>query len=64
MIEELAALKMPPQTDRRMQSLMDLNNDGALTADGLNELESLVALSEQLSLLKTQAMILLRPKPA
>ncbi len=63
MIEELAALKMPSKTDQRMQVLMDRNTEGELTEDGQLELESLVALSEHLSYLKTEAMILLRPRP-
>lgn len=60
LIEALAAIKFPPRTDRRMQVLMDLNNDGALTPEQYDELESLVELNESVSLLKAQAVLLLK----
>jgi hypothetical protein len=38
---------------------MDRNNDGALSADERIQLEALIELSEQLSLVRTQAIQLL-----
>ena len=46
MVEAVADLKLPPRADRRLQDLMDRNNDGAAHAGGAAELESWVELSE------------------
>ena len=35
MVEAVAALRLPPTEDRRLQKLMDRNNNGELTADDL-----------------------------
>lgn len=62
-IEWLGGLKFPERTDRRMQELMDRNTEGQLTESERADLESLVELSEQLSLVRGEALHLLGRKP-
>src|SRR5437588_3162901 len=45
-LEEAAALRFPIATDKRLQDLMDRNNDGRLTIEEKKELEALAELSE------------------
>jgi hypothetical protein len=59
LMQEVARLRLPETTDRRMQLLMDRNNDGLLTACEHDELESLVAVSETVSLLRAKALRIL-----
>ncbi len=56
MMEELVTLRFPPKADKRLQDLMDRNNDGQLTQDERDELESLVEMSESISLMRAKAM--------
>jgi hypothetical protein len=63
LLEEVAALRLPPKTDQLLQSLMDRNNEGALTSEERDELEGLVALSETMALLRVKALHLLGRKP-
>ena len=63
MVEAVAALRLPPVSDRRLGVLMDRNNDGELTLEELSELQSLVELSETISLLRADALALLGRKP-
>ncbi|MBM3992633.1 MAG: hypothetical protein FJ303_00525 [Planctomycetes bacterium] len=63
MMEEIAALRLPPKTDRRLQHLMDRNNDGRLTPMERDELESLVEMSETISLMRAKALRFLGRKP-
>ncbi|QEH35397.1 hypothetical protein OJF2_39490 [Aquisphaera giovannonii] len=56
MVEAVADLRLPPKADRRLQSLMDRNSDGVLTAEERDELEALVELSESIALLRAQAL--------
>lgn len=63
MLEEVAALRFPPPTDKRMQDLMDRNNDGRLSQNEREELESLVAMSETISLMRAKALRFLGRKP-
>jgi hypothetical protein len=63
-VETIGKLRLPNKTDRRMQELMDRNNDGDLTLVEREELESLVELSESLSLVRAEALMLLGRKPA
>lgn len=58
-VESLASLRFPPKTDARLQRLMDLNNDGRLSDAERDELEALAELSESMSLVRSQAMLLL-----
>lgn len=62
-IESVGELKLPDKTDRRLQELMDRNNEGELSDTERRELEALVELSEQLSLIRAEALHLLGKKP-
>jgi hypothetical protein len=64
MVEAVAALRLPPKGDRRLQTLMDRNNDGVLSAEEREELEALVELSQTIALVRAQALHLLGRKPA
>lgn len=56
LVESVAAMRFPPKTDARLQSLMDRNTNGQLTPDERVELESLVELSESISIIRAQAL--------
>jgi len=58
-VESVGRLRFPDRTERRMQVLMDRNNDGQLTDNERDELESLVEMSESLSLVRAEALRLL-----
>jgi hypothetical protein len=62
-VEAVSELKLPASGDRRLQYLMDRNNGGTLTPDERAELETLVEVSETLSLVRAQALHLLGRKP-
>jgi hypothetical protein len=62
-VELVSEVKLPPKSDRRLQELMDRNNEGRLTGDERAELESLVELSQVLSLLRAKALHLLGRTP-
>jgi hypothetical protein len=64
MVEAVAALRLPPRGDHRLQILMDRNTNGALTPEQKEELEALVELSETISLVRAQALHVLGRKPA
>ena len=55
-VESVGELRFPAKTDRRLQDLMDRNNEGSLTDCERRELESLAELSEQLSLVRAEAL--------
>jgi hypothetical protein len=63
MIEAVAALRLPPKSDSRLQALMDRNTEGCLTPAERDDLEGLVELSETISLIRAQALHLLGRKP-
>ena len=63
MLEAVAALRLPPVSDRWLSRLMDRNTNGDLTADERDELESLAELSETISLLRAQALAALGRSP-
>ena len=63
-VESVSRLKFPATTDRRIQYLMDRNNDGLLTADEKLEFEALVVLSEELTLVRAVALKLLKTEAA
>jgi hypothetical protein len=63
LVEAVAALRLPPKTDKHLQDLMDRNNDGRLRQEERQELEALVELSQTLSLIRAQALHLLGRKP-
>lgn len=62
LLEDLAGFMLPRSTQRRLVRLMDLNSEGALTADQARELKSLVELNERLSILKGRARLVLERK--
>ena len=61
--EALADLRLPLETDQQLQSLMDRNNEGQLTPLERRQLESLAELSETISLLRAQALLILERQP-
>ncbi|MDA0921390.1 MAG: hypothetical protein O2983_12920 [Planctomycetota bacterium] len=63
-VESVSQLRLPERTDRRMQELMDRNNEGQLSETERDELESLVEMSESLSLIRAEALRLLGRRPA
>ena len=56
-------VRLPPKADRRLQELMDRNNEGLLTETERADLESLVELSERISLVRAEALHLLERIP-
>lgn len=63
LIELVADVRFPPKTDARLQALMDRNSAGQLQPHEREELESLVELSTQLSLLRARALHVLGRQP-
>lgn len=61
--ENVAAMRFPPRANQRLQWLMDRNNDGFLTETELQELETLVELSEQMAIVRSEALQLLGRAP-
>lgn len=62
-VESVGSLRLPQRADQRMQELMDRNNDGQLSDSERLEFESLVELSETLSLVRAEALLLLGRTP-
>jgi hypothetical protein len=62
-VESLCELRFPQRIDRRFQELMHCNNEGALSESERLLLESLVELSERLSLIRAEALNLLGRNP-
>ena len=62
-IESVGNLRLPSKTDRRLQQLMDRNNEGLLSQNEREELEALADLSEQLSLVRAAALRILGKSP-
>jgi hypothetical protein len=62
-IEFVSELRLPPRANERLQQLMDRNTEGLLAEAERAELETLAELSEQLSLVRAQALQLLGRKP-
>ena len=58
-VEAGGNLHFPIKADRRLQDLMDRNNDDLLDSVERDELEALVELSEQLSLVRGEALQIL-----
>jgi hypothetical protein len=63
-VETIGQLRLPSKADSRLQQLMDRNNEGELAAGEREELESLVELSERLSLVRAEALLLLGRRPS
>jgi len=62
-VETVGRLCLPSKADGRLQELMDRNNEGQLSSAELAELEALVEVSQQLSLVRAEALNLLGRKP-
>jgi len=62
-VRSIGDLRLPPQADRRLQTLMDRNNDGLLSDSERTELEALAEWSESVSLLRAEALQLLGRSP-
>jgi len=62
-VETIGQLRLPSKANDRLQQLMDRNNEGQLAAGEREELESLVELSERLSLVRAEALLLLGRRP-
>jgi hypothetical protein len=62
-VESVSDLRLPPKADARLQQLMDRNTEGLLTETEGTELETLVELSETLSLVRARALQLLGRRP-
>lgn len=63
LVESVADIRLPPRTDARLQLLMERNSNGQLQGDEREELESLVELSESMSLIRAEALRLLGRRP-
>ena len=63
LVEAIASLRFPPKADRQLQRLMDRNTEGLLSPEEKEHLETLVELSESLSLVRAQALQLLNRRP-
>jgi len=62
-VEAVGNLHFPAKADHRLQELMDRNNEGLLPESEREELEALVELSEQLSLVRGEALQILGKQP-
>ena len=62
-VETLGQLRLPSKADGRLQELMDRNNEGQLSKAERTDLEVLVEVSEQMSLVRAEALNLLGRKP-
>lgn len=62
-IESISDFRLPAQTDQQLQSLMDRNTEGILQSFEKDQLAALAALSEEISLLRAQALQLLGRQP-
>ena len=63
-VESVGELRLPSRANERLQQLMDRNTEGLLTDAERTEFEVLVELSEQLSLVRAQALYLLGRTPS
>lgn len=61
--EAVAALRLTPKADQRLQELMNRNTNGLLTEREREELEALAEMSENISLLRAKALLFLGRKP-
>jgi len=62
-VETVGQLSLPAKADQRLLQLMDSNNEGLLSETERAELESLVEMSERLSLVRAEALHLLGQQP-
>jgi hypothetical protein len=62
-VEAVSERKLPPRADQHLQELMDRNTEGTLTLQERADLESLVEVSEEMSLIRARALELLGRRP-
>jgi hypothetical protein len=62
-VEAVGNLHFPAKADHRLQELMDRNNEGLLLGPEKEEMEALVELSEELSLVRGEALQILGKQP-
>jgi hypothetical protein len=62
-IEAVGKLRFPAKADHRLQELMDRNNEGLLQESEREQLEAWVELSEQMSLVRGEALRILGRQP-
>jgi hypothetical protein len=62
-VKAVGKLRFPSKADHRLHELMDRNNEGLLQESEREELEALVELSEQLSLVRGEALQILGKQP-
>ena len=62
-VESVSNLRLPIAADRRLQNLMDRNTNESLSLEERAELESLVDISQALSLVRAEAFHLLGRRP-
>ncbi len=55
-VKSVGDLRLPPKTNRRLQEQMNRNTEGLLSDSETADLESLVELSERLSLVRAKAL--------
>jgi hypothetical protein len=63
-VASVGRLSLPKKSASRLQLLMDRNNDGLLTPAERRELTALVEWSENVSIIRAQALQLLGRQPA
>lgn len=56
----VSRLQFPRSTDQRLTELIDKNTEGALSVDQRRELEAFVEMSEELSLVRAEALQFLK----
>jgi hypothetical protein len=62
-LEYLADMKFSPDANARIQDLMDRNNDGLLSSQEREVLATLASLSQDMSIVRARALMLLGRKP-
>ncbi len=62
-VESVGNLHFPFSADQRLRELMDRNNEGLLQPQEEEELKALVELSEEVSLVRGEALQLLGRRP-
>jgi hypothetical protein len=58
-VEKIAMIRIPEKADRRLQQLMDRNNEGQFADQEKAELVALAEPNERLSLVRAEALHLL-----
>ena len=62
-VQSLSELRLPSRADQRLQELMHRNTEGQLTPTEHSELETLVELSQEMSLVRARALQVLGKGP-